>query len=117
MICDWLVVTPLFLPSKGPAVSHVYRSPGTFTVTVVAFNKVQKAQATCRVWVEVQVQGVELHVEKRLYPTYTHITLEADTITGSALWYHWDMGDQRDVQITSVNTLTYLYTFHGRYAV
>ncbi|XP_022082101.1 polycystic kidney disease protein 1-like 1 [Acanthaster planci] len=101
----------------GPAVSHVYRSPGIFTVTVVAFNKVQKAQATCRVSVEVQVQGVQLLVEKRLYPTYTHITLEAVTITNSALWYHWDMGDQRDVQITSVNTLTYLYTFHGRYYV
>ncbi|XP_038044344.1 polycystic kidney disease protein 1-like 1 isoform X2 [Patiria miniata] len=101
----------------GPSVSHLYRSPGSYTVTVVAFNKVQKAQATCRISVEVQVQGVQLLMDQRLHQTYTLITLEARTVTDSALWYHWDMGDQRDVQITSVNTLTSLYTFHGRYYV
>ena len=104
-----------FLVTKGPSVNHVYRSSGVFVVTVVAFNKVEKAQATCTVSVEVQIQGVELAVEKTLYQTFTHIVFRAVTVTNSAHWYQWDMGDQRDVQITSVNSLTYWYTFHGRY--
>ena len=64
--------------------------------------------------IEIQVQGVELLVEELLHQTYSHITFEAKTITDGAQWYQWDMGDQRDPKTTIVNTLSYLYTLHGR---
>ncbi|XP_033639226.1 uncharacterized protein LOC117299811 [Asterias rubens] len=101
----------------GPSVDHIYHSPGTFPVTVVAFNRVKTKKTDWMVSIEIQVQGVELLVEELLHQTYSHITFEAKTITDGAQWYQWDMGDQRDPKTTIVNTLSYLYTLHGRYYV
>ncbi|XP_033108148.1 polycystic kidney disease 1-related protein-like isoform X2 [Anneissia japonica] len=106
------------------SVSHQYLQTGNFTVTVVARNDVQSVTAQCEVSVQPYIQGVSIVISDdcevidgnvRLCETDTPITFKAETVSGNAIWFNWNMGDATWHVYT--NEFDYTYSRNGRYNV
>ncbi|KAJ8024678.1 Polycystic kidney disease protein 1-like 1 [Holothuria leucospilota] len=98
-------------------IEHMYHSEGVFIVTVVAFNSIHQSHASCSIFIQNPIQGVEVLADSHLLATRTTIELEARTFSGNPQWFDWDVGDNRRIQRTSVAAFSFAYLEAGIYAV
>lgn len=113
---SWNFGDGLTAVTTNDTITHVYQSPGTYTVTmtVTDVNGCAKTK-TQTAYINVTFPYPALTVPATACPGQS-ITYNASATTGTGLSYDWDFGDQTTAT-TNVPTTTHSYANNGTYTV
>ncbi|XP_058142615.1 polycystin-1 isoform X2 [Dasypus novemcinctus] len=101
---------------EGPSATHAYNSTGDFTVQVVGWNEVSRAEARLNVTVRQRPQGLVVNASRTVVPLNGSVSFATTLEAGGGVRYSWVLCD-RCTPIPGGPTISYTFRSVGTFNI